>query len=102
MTKNRVEITKGALKSLKKMPEHIITNFHTWVNIVNLSGINFARIIKGYHDEGLKGERAGQRSIRLSREYRAIYVEYEASAEVDRVVEIIGIIEVREISKHKY
>ena len=29
--------------------------------------------VPGYHDEPLKGHRAGQRSIRLSRAYRAIY-----------------------------
>jgi proteic killer suppression protein len=32
------------------------------------------RKIPGYHEEPLKGERQGQRAIRLSRAYRAIYV----------------------------
>ena len=38
-------------------------------------GIKEVRKIKGFHDEPLKGERSGQRSIRLNRSYRAIYKE---------------------------
>jgi proteic killer suppression protein len=31
------------------------------------------RRVAGFHDEPLKGKRRGQRSIRLSRQWRAIY-----------------------------
>ncbi len=37
-------------------------------------GLSEVRKVPGYHDEPLKGQRKGQRSIRLSRSYRAIYV----------------------------
>jgi proteic killer suppression protein len=47
----------------------------------------------GYHDEPLKGDRLGQRSIRLSRSYRAIY-EIKSSN-----VEFVSI---KEVSKHDY
>ena len=47
----------------------------------------------GYHDEPLKGRRAGQRSIRLSRAYRAIYEIKEDTAKF---------VSVEEVSKHEY
>ena len=48
----------------------------------------------GYHDEPLRGPRAGQRSIRLSQVYRAVY-----TLRRDPMGEI-AIIE--EVSKHGY
>jgi toxin HigB-1 len=38
-------------------------------------GIVKIRKVPGYHDEPLSNPRKGQRSIRLSRTYRAFYVE---------------------------
>jgi proteic killer suppression protein len=48
----------------------------------------------GYHDEPLHGQRAGQRSIRLSRQWRAIYVTLS-----DGRVEFI---ELQEVNPHAY
>lgn len=48
--------------------------FETWIKAVQEIGIEETRKITGYHDEPLKGKRAGQRSIRLNKSYRAIYV----------------------------
>ena len=45
-----------------------------WVGNVEAKGLEEVRKLPGYHDEPLKGQRQGQRSIRLSRAYRAIYV----------------------------
>jgi len=50
------------------------------------------RKIKGYHDEPLQGDRKGQRSVRLSRSYRAIYVQNKTKV----------LITIIEIHKHKY
>jgi proteic killer suppression protein len=52
------------------------------------------RKLSGFHDEPLKGKRAGQRSIRLSRSYRAIY----------RTVrdETLLFVCVEEVTKHAY
>ena len=52
------------------------------------------RKIPGYHDELLKGKRKGQRSIRLSKAYRAFYTEYK--------YEGINTISIEEINKHEY
>jgi proteic killer suppression protein len=48
---------------------------------------------RGYHDEPLKGARAGQRSIRLSRAYRAIYEVKGGTAKF---------VSIEEVSKHDY
>jgi proteic killer suppression protein len=45
-----------------------------WVNDVESAGLSEVRKVLGYHDEPLKGNRVGQRSIRLSKSYRAIYI----------------------------
>ena len=64
-----------------------------WVAAVELDGVEEVRKVPGYHDEPLKGNRAGQRSIRLSRAYRAIY-------EIEK--DTIEFVSVEEVSKHDY
>lgn len=68
-------------------------NLTIWVMAIELQGLEEVRKVPGYHDEPLKGERAGQRSIRLSRSYRAIYEIKE-----DQVT----FVSVREVGKHEY
>jgi proteic killer suppression protein len=87
-----LRINKKAQKQIKKLPEHIVRKLQKWTEDVEKFGIDEIRIIPGYHDEPLKWERAGQRSIRLSKAYRAFYVEHD-----DMVV-----IEVIEVNKHDY
>lgn len=48
----------------------------------------------GYHDEPLRGDRGGQRSIRLSLHYRAIY---EILGDGD-----VRFVSVEEVTKHGY
>ena len=64
-----------------------------WVEAVEQDGLEEVRKIPGYHDEPLKGDRAGQRSIRLSRAYRAIY-------EIEQ--DVAQFVSVEEVSKHDY
>lgn len=90
MTYN-IELEKVA-KSLKKIPKHIRFKFYDWVKSLSEIGIQETRKQKGFHDEPLKGERLGQRSVRLSRSYRAIY----------KVNKPTRTIEVLEVSKHEY
>ena len=89
----RVEITKLAEKQLRKLPRHIVDNLMIWVAAIEHDGLEEVRKVPGYHDEPLKGQRSGQRSIRLSRAYRAIYEIKEDSARF---------VSVEEISKHEY
>ena len=71
----KVEVSKDAAKSLKKAPPHVVTKFKAWVDLVEIDGIAEARRLPGFHDELLHGQLAGKRSIRLSLQWRAIYVE---------------------------
>jgi proteic killer suppression protein len=84
----RVEISKPAVKQLRKVPRHILDNLMIWVTAVEHHGLEDVRKVPGYHDEPLKGDRAGQRSIRLSRAYRAIYEIKEDTAKFVSVEEV--------------
>lgn len=89
----RVEISKLAVKQLRKLPRHIVDNLAIWVAAVEHDGLEEVGKVRSYHDEPLKGDRAGQRSIRLSRSYRAIY---EIKQDTARFVSV------EEVSKHEY
>ena len=89
----RVEISRFAAKQLRKLPRHIVHNLMIWVLAVEQDGLEDVRKVPGYHDEPLKGDRAGQRSIRLSRAYRAIY---------EIKGDIAAFVSVEDVSKHRY
>jgi proteic killer suppression protein len=91
---NKVLWGKSVDQQLDRIPEMIVRKFRIWVALVEESGIREVRKFKGFHDELLKGKRQGQRSVRLNRAYRAIYVEYD-SGEVE-------LVEVLEVNKHEY
>ena len=90
----RVIVSENAEDDLRKIPEYITLKLQSWIESVSVNGILYVRKIRGFHDEPLQGKRKGQRSIRLSRSYRAIYVVRE-----NRKVEFI---EILEVNKHVY
>lgn len=90
---DQVIISKNALKNLSSIPDYVQIKFASWIESIRENGIEITRKVPGYHDEPLKGERAGQRSIRLNRSYRAIYIIKEG---------VIHFIEVIEVNKHDY
>ena len=94
MNIKNVEITKKAERDLKKVPFYIVTKFQVWLDLVETEGVIEARKIKSFHDEPLVGNRKGQRSIRLNKAYRAIYVENNRGE--------IELIEMQEVNKHDY
>ena len=81
-------------KQLQQVPELVRRKFRLWVALVEESGIREVRKCKGFHDEPLKGRRRGQRSVRLNKAYRAMYVEGKANE--------IELLEVLEVNKHEY
>ncbi len=89
-----VKLSRKALKDLKKVPLYIAIKLQSWIESVGYSGLSEVRKISGYHDEPLKGNRDGQRSIRLSRGYRAFYI-IEKDAK-------ITFVEIIEVNKHDY
>jgi proteic killer suppression protein len=72
----------------------MVLKLQSWIEAIGISGLREVMKLKGYHDEPLKGNRKGQRSIRLSKAYRAIYV-----IDINGAVHFIEIIEV---NKHVY
>ena len=64
---------RRATRSLQKLPIEILKRYEKWKDIVALSGPVGLKLIKGFHDEALSGERKGQRSSRLGDKYRVIY-----------------------------
>jgi proteic killer suppression protein len=89
----KVEISRAAKKDLRSVPAYIVDKFTMWVTSVEEDGLG-VRKKPGYHDEPLLGERRGQRSIRLTVAYRAIYVILS-----DGSVEFVS---VEEVNKHGY
>ena len=88
-----LHLTTKAKKDLKRVPTYIVDKLLGWVMVVSEQGLQEVRKIPGYHDEPLKGKRAGQRSIRLSKAYRAIY-------EIDKTG-AVHFVEVLEVNKHE-
>jgi len=66
-------MSQRAQRDLRLAPPHVRRKLKTWIESVSKDGLEDVRKIPGFHDEPLKGRRKGQRSIRLSRSYRAIY-----------------------------
>ncbi len=81
-------------KQLKKLPEEIRIRLQRWIKTVEEFGLLEARKVKGYHDEPLKGQLAGERSIRLGIKWRAIYTQSKNGE--------INIIFIQEITPHDY
>ena len=90
----RVYLSRQAMKELRTVPRHIALKLMAWVEAVETEGLEEVRKVPGYHDEPLSGPRRGERSIRLSRAYRAIYrVAQDGFGEI---------VKVDEVSKHGY
>ena len=64
-----VVIAETAQKQLRKVPRYVAEKLADWALAVEAYGLEEIRKVPGYHDEPLKGKRAGQRSIRLSRAF---------------------------------
>ena len=60
-------------KQIKSVPTDILKRYEKWKDIVSISGPQGLRLIKGLHDESLRGEWKGHRSSRLGRQFRVIY-----------------------------
>lgn len=90
---NIVELSSLVKKQLKKLPIHIVVSFQNWAEDVEERGLEEVRKTPGYHDEPLRGELKGLRSIRLSRGYRAYYRIADGQ---------VKFVNVERIDKHEY
>jgi proteic killer suppression protein len=89
-----VQITRSALKALEKTPQYIQEKFRSWLVAINKAGLEETRKRPGWHDEPLSGNRKGERSIRLNKQWRAIYI-IKSKGQIEFV-------EVKEINPHEY
>lgn len=60
-------------RQLGAIPVEILKRYEKWKDIVAVSGPQGLRLIKGFHDESLKGDWKGHRSSRLGSKYRVVY-----------------------------
>ena len=61
------------VRKLGKIPIEVLKRYEKWKDIVGISGPESLKLIKGFHDEALKGQWQGFRSSRLGKQYRLIY-----------------------------
>jgi len=64
---------RKAVKQLQSVPTEVLKRYEKWKDIVFITGPEGLKLIKGFHDEALKGEWKGYRSSRLNIQYRVIY-----------------------------
>jgi len=83
---------RRAVRQLSSIPKDILKRYEKWKDIVSISGPEGLRLIKGFHDESLRGEWKGSRSSRLGIKYRVIY-----KVERDQVL-----VQVVNVSAHDY
>jgi addiction module RelE/StbE family toxin len=79
-------------RQLDRLPTDVLKRYEKWKDIVVVSGPQGLRLIRGFRDESLKGQWKGNRSSRLTGQYRVLY-------RVDReriVVEVVS------VSAHDY
>lgn len=88
----KVSRSKAFEKQLTKVPDFIRKKVIFWVFLVESNGLAEVMKSPGFHDEPLKGERKGQRSVRMNRAYRLIY----------HVIQNRIHIELLEVNKHDY
>ena len=79
-------------KACERLPVSIVKKYEIWKSIIFRHGPAKLRDFPGFHDEKLQGDRMGQRSSRLSLQYRVIY-------EVEKDIVTVFILE---ITPHKY
>ena len=81
-------------KQLKKTPKEIIKRLQRWAIYVETTGLIETRKIPGFHDEPLKGQWKGYRSVRLGHKWRVIYKYNKNDGR--------NIVKLREVTAHEY
>ena len=64
---------RNVSKRLMRTPQEVLKRYEKWKDIVEVSGPEGLKLIKGFRDEALQGEWKGHRSSRLNQQYRVIY-----------------------------
>ena len=73
---------------MRKVPRHVVAKLLAWVADIERSGLEAVRKVPGFNDHPLKGDLQGKRAVRLSRQWRAVYVIRSAAVEFVLVEEV--------------
>jgi len=79
-------------KQLDVLPVEVLKRYEKWKDVAMVSGPLGLRVIRGFHDEALRGDWQGYRSSRLGLQYRVIY----------RVMASEAIFQVVSVTPHEY
>jgi mRNA-degrading endonuclease YafQ of YafQ-DinJ toxin-antitoxin module len=88
----RIEEHRRVDREIHAVPREVLKRYEKWKDIAKISGPPGLRLIKGFHDEALRGEWQGYRSSRLGLQYRVIY----------RVIPEQAVFQVVHIMPHDY
>jgi mRNA-degrading endonuclease RelE of RelBE toxin-antitoxin system len=88
----RIQEHREIEKICRKLPTAVLKKYELWKELVFRHGPEKLKEFPGFHDEKLKGNRTGQRSSRLSLQYRIVYT-------VDRDIITVFVID---ITPHNY
>ena len=69
----QIEEHRRVDRQLDAVPREILKRYEKWKDIAMISGLPGLKLIKGFHDEALRGEWQRYRSSRLGSKYRVIY-----------------------------
>ena len=83
---------KDIAKQCKKIPIQVLRRYELWKDLFFRHGPEILKKFPEFHDEKLKGDRKGQRSSRLSLQYRVVY-------KVDRNEVTVYVLE---LTPHRY
>ncbi|MEE8329932.1 MAG: type II toxin-antitoxin system mRNA interferase toxin, RelE/StbE family [Thermodesulfovibrionia bacterium] len=79
-------------KQIKSIPVEVLKRYEKWKDIIRISGPSGLKLIKGFHDEAIRGKWKGHRSSRFSIKYHIIY----------RIVKKEILVQVINITPHDY
>lgn len=90
-----VVMTKLAQKQITRLPIELLEVVQKWILTVEEIGLENTRKHggKGLHDEPLKGQLKGLRSIRLNRSWRLYYKEINGATKI---------VSIERVDKHLY
>ena len=69
----RIEEHRRVDREIQAVPREVMKRYEKWKDIAMISGPPGLRLIKGFHDEALRGAWQGYRSSRLGLQYRVVY-----------------------------
>jgi proteic killer suppression protein len=79
-------------RRVQRLPVEVLKRYEVWKDVASVSGPAGLRLIKGFHDEALRGEWKGHRSSRLGLQHRVIY----------RIVAREILVKVIDVAAHDY